>query len=78
MVEKKIVPYGSWQSPITTGLIVSDTIRLGQVALEGSDTYWIEGRPSEGGRNVVVRRSSDGTTTDISPLPLNARTRVQE
>ncbi len=78
MVEKKIVPYGSWQSPITTGLIVSDTIRLGQVALEGGDTYWIEGRPSEGGRNVVVRQSSDGTTTDINPLPLNARTRVHE
>ncbi len=75
---KNIAPYGSWQSPITTDLIVSDTIRLGLVALEGKDTYWIEGRPSEGGRQVVVRRNSDGTTTDVNPLPLNARTRVHE
>ena len=75
---KNIAPYGSWQSPITTDLIVSDTIRLGLIALEGKDTYWIEGRPSEGGRQVVVHRNSDGTTTDVNPLPLNARTRVHE
>jgi dipeptidyl aminopeptidase/acylaminoacyl peptidase len=78
MAEKKNVPYGSWQSPITTNLIVSDTIRLGLVALEGRDTYWIEGRPSEEGRNVVVRQSPDGIVADINPLPLNARTRVHE
>ena len=78
MAKKKMAPYGSWQSPITTDLIVSDTIRLGLVALEGKDTYWIEGRPSEGGRNVVVRQKSDGTMTDVNPLPLNARTRVHE
>jgi dipeptidyl aminopeptidase/acylaminoacyl peptidase len=78
MVEKKVAPYGSWQSPITPDLIVSDTIRLGQIALEGKDTYWTEGRPSEGGRYVVVRQHADGATTDINPLPLNARTRVHE
>jgi dipeptidyl aminopeptidase/acylaminoacyl peptidase len=78
MVGKKIAPYGSWQSPITPDLIVSDTIRLGQIALEGKDTYWMEGRPSEDGRYVVVRQNSDGTTTDMNPLPFNARTRVHE
>ena len=78
MVEKNIAPYGSWRSPITTDLIVSDTLRLGQIALEGQNTYWIEGRASEGGRNVIVQRSADGTTTDINPLPFNARTRVHE
>jgi dipeptidyl aminopeptidase/acylaminoacyl peptidase len=78
MAEKKVTPYGSWQSPITTDLIVSETIRLGLVTLEGNDTYWIEGRPSEGGRNVVVCRKGDGTMVDVNPLPLNARTRVHE
>src|SRR5215469_15665183 len=78
MAKKKNVPYGSWQSPITTDVIVSDTIRLGQVALAGRDTYWIEGRPSEEGRNVIVCQQSDGTRTDVNPLPLNARTRVHE
>ncbi len=71
-------PYGSWKSPITPDLIVSESIRFGLVALEGSDTYWIESRPSEGGRNVIVRRTADGKVADINPLPFNARSRVHE
>lgn len=35
-------------------------------------------RPKEGGRNVIVRRSPDGTQTDVTPQPFNARTRVHE
>jgi dipeptidyl aminopeptidase/acylaminoacyl peptidase len=78
MTEPKIAPYGSWKSPITSDLIVAKTIGLGQIALDGEDAYWIEMRPSEGGRNVVVRRTPDGQTTDVTPPPFNARTRVHE
>ncbi len=73
-----ISPYGSWKSPITTDLIVGESVGLGQIALDGDDIYWVEMRPSEGGRNVVVRRSPDGTVTDVTPAPFNARTRVHE
>jgi dipeptidyl aminopeptidase/acylaminoacyl peptidase len=48
------------------------------VGLDGDDIYWSEGRPEEGGRQVVVRRSPDGTTRDMVPPPFNARTRVHE
>ena len=78
MTNPQTAPYGSWKSPITSDLIVSESIRLGQTALDGRDTYWIEGRPSEGGRNVIVRRTADGTVADMTPLPFNARTRVHE
>ncbi|MBV9232280.1 MAG: S9 family peptidase, partial [Chloroflexi bacterium] len=78
MSNPQTAPYGSWKSPITSDLIVSESIRLGQTALDGRDTYWIEGRPSEGGRNVIVRRTADGTVADMTPLPFNARTRVHE
>lgn len=78
MTEPQIAPYGSWKSPITADLIVAGTIGLGQIALDGEDVYWIEGRPSEGGRNVIVRRTPDGKVTDITPSPFNARTRVHE
>jgi dipeptidyl aminopeptidase/acylaminoacyl peptidase len=71
-------PYGSWKSPITTDVIVADTIRLGLMALDGNDIYWIEGRPSEGGRNVIVRREGNGVLTDMTPAGFNARTRVHE
>src|SRR3979409_490036 len=71
-------PYGSWKSPITPELVVSDAIRLGLTILDGEDTYWIEGRPAEGGRNVIVRRGANGSVTDMTPHPFNARTRVHE
>ena len=78
MPEQKVAPYGSWTSPITADLIASATITLGQIALDGEDVYWSELRPTEGGRVVVVRRSPDGRTTDVTPAPFNARTRVHE
>jgi dipeptidyl aminopeptidase/acylaminoacyl peptidase len=71
-------PFGSWRSPITADLIVSASVGLGQPALFGQDVYWVESRPLEGGRNVIVRRRPDGTTTDLNPPPFNARTRVHE
>ena len=75
---KQNAPYGSWKSPITADLIVSSSIGLGSVCLEGEDTYWLEGRPQEKGRVVIVRRGPDGTKTDINPPPFNVRTRVHE
>ena len=71
-------PYGTWKSPITSDLIVAETIRLGGVSFDGADIYWLEGRPTEGGRNVLVRRTADGNTTDVTPAPFNVRTRVHE
>src|SRR5215204_2594855 len=78
MTEPQIAPYGSWKSPITSDLIVSATVGLGQIALDGADTYWVELRPSEGGRNCIVRRTPDDTISDVTPQGFNARTRVHE
>jgi dipeptidyl aminopeptidase/acylaminoacyl peptidase len=75
---KKISPYGSWRSPITADAIVAGVIGLGQIQLDGDDLYWIEQRPAEAGRNVVVRRRAGGTTEDVTPPEYNARTRVHE
>jgi dipeptidyl aminopeptidase/acylaminoacyl peptidase len=72
------LPYGSWPTPITSELVVRAAARLGEVVVDGDDVWWAEGRPSEGGRTVLVRRSPDGTTTDLLPAPWNARTRVHE
>jgi hypothetical protein len=77
-VAPNVAPYGSWKSPITSDLIVTATVGLGQIALDGADTYWIELRPSEGGRNCIVRRTPDGRVTDVTPEGFNARTRVHE
>jgi dienelactone hydrolase len=71
-------PYGSWKSPITSDLIVADTIGLGELRLDGDDVYWSELRPTEGGRSVLVKRTPDGQIQDVTPAPFNVRSRVHE
>lgn len=78
MADVQSAPYGSWKSPISSELIVSETIMLGSPALDGEDVYWLEGRPQEGGRQVLVRRTPDGSTADVTPAPYNVRSRVHE
>jgi dipeptidyl aminopeptidase/acylaminoacyl peptidase len=78
MTQVQTAPYGTWKSPITSDLIVKESIGLGQVKMDGDDVYWIEMRPSEGGRQVIVRRANDGRTADVNPPGFNARTRVHE
>lgn len=79
MAAPQVAPYGSWKSPITSDLIVAGSIRLGEIELDGTDIYWSEGRPTEAGRSVVVCRTPDGQTVDVTPAaPFNVRTRVHE
>jgi len=78
MTEREKMPYGSWKSPITSDLIVGETVGLSQPRIDGGDIYWVEMRPSEGGRNVVVRRDDAGRISDITPPPFNVRTRTHE
>jgi len=74
----RVSPYGAWVSPITSELIVSETVSLGQIVLDGNYIYWSESRPADAGRNVIVRWSPDGKTDDLTPKPFNVRTRVHE
>src|SRR5271170_7129741 len=48
-------PYGFWTSPITSDLVVADSIRFEQVALDGDVLYWSETRPQKKGRSLICR-----------------------
>jgi dipeptidyl aminopeptidase/acylaminoacyl peptidase len=74
----KPTSFGSWKSPITSDLIVSETISFDQSWTDGEDVYWIESRPAEGGRSVIMRWRPAGEAIDVNPAPYNARTRVHE
>src|SRR5262245_16277173 len=75
---RKTASYGSWKSPITSELIVAQSIALSDVRLDNGRVYWLDGRPQEQGRPGVVREGPDGQAADITPKPFNARTRVHE
>lgn len=73
------LPFGTWPSPISTGSLTAALARLDEVVVDGLDTYWLEGRPWEQGRTVLVRHSgSTGETADVTAPPWNVRSRVHE
>ena len=71
------VPYGAWPSPVTADHVAGAVTRLGQVVVGEADIYWLEGRPAEGGRQVVVAHDG-GARRDVTPPDLNVRTLAHE
>jgi dipeptidyl aminopeptidase/acylaminoacyl peptidase len=78
MPKTTTAPYGSWKSPISSEALVAETIGVSAASLDGDGICWQESRPSDKGRNVVVRRDRHGAITDLTPAPFNVRTRVHE
>ena len=59
-------------------LISGGKRRLNEIKIEGDDIYWLDARPAEGGRIVIMRLSADGEIQDLTPTPFNARNAVHE
>ncbi|KPK90474.1 MAG: peptidase [Anaerolineae bacterium SM23_ 63] len=78
MTPSEIAPYGSWRSPITPDFITSLRGIPTEIQLSGDDIYWLEMRPQEAGRYVIMRRAADGSINDMTPADFNVRTRVHE
>jgi dipeptidyl aminopeptidase/acylaminoacyl peptidase len=81
MTTKTVAPYGTWHSPIS----IEQAAATGEpwfswvvVDLGADDILWIEPRPSEEGRAVVVESRDDGSRTELTPPGFDARTRVHE
>lgn len=72
-----VAPYGSWRSPITSDMVAGATLRLEQVVADGAQVFWVEGRPTEGGRSVLVRWGDDGVM-DVTSAPFSVRSGVHE
>ena len=70
--------YGTWPSPITAEHIVTETVALSAPMLDEQAIYWIESRPQERGRSVIVCRTPEGTSVDVTPAPFDVRSRVHE
>jgi len=71
-------PFGSWKSPISSALLTSSGIGFSELQFSNGNLYWLESRPDEAGRVVVVRCPAGGTPSDAIPQGFNARTRAHE
>ena len=72
------MPYGTWTSPITPDSLVQESIRLGDILISAGRSYWLEMRPSEDGRYVLVSKTDENAVVDLTPEPYNVRSRVHE
>ena len=70
--------FGSWASPITADLLVQQSIGLGDIITTPQRSYWLEMRPNEGGRYVLMSVDSLNHITELTPEPYNVRSKVHE
>lgn len=85
-----VKPYGSWPSPISAHLLAAGSVGLSGPAVRGTEIWWSELRPADGGRNVPVSAklpvsaaAAESSPASASPRdrlasPWSARTRVHE
>lgn len=78
MSSRVTASYGTWRSPITARWAAQGSVRLSELRRDAGATWWIESRPDEQGRAVIVRAEDGGTPRDITPPGFDARTRVHE
>ncbi|GMR20724.1 MAG: S9 family peptidase [Gammaproteobacteria bacterium] len=72
------LPYGSWPSPFAANELAAGNIRLSLPCIENGNLYWLEQRPAEGGRTVLVCQTAQGERMDITPQGYDIRSRVHE
>ena len=73
-----VAPFGSWASPFRIERLTDRVVFLTEARGVDGVRWWLEGRPDEGGIQVLVRRDRDGTLTRLTPPGFNARSRVHE
>ncbi len=78
VADRGIRPYGAWSSPLSIEMAVAGSVSLREPRLSATDVYWIEGRPQERGRQVIVRWNEADGALDVTPPPFNARTTAHE
>jgi dipeptidyl aminopeptidase/acylaminoacyl peptidase len=72
------LPYGTWPSPIAAADLARSATSVAYVNSLNGVPYWLESRPAQGGRYVVVTPAPNGGIEELTPSGFNARTRVHE
>jgi len=75
--------YGTWPSPLTAATMAAGVVGVSGAASVGDRVWWLELRPTEGGRLVLVSRERGpqgpvGEAIDMVAEPYSARNRVHE
>jgi dipeptidyl aminopeptidase/acylaminoacyl peptidase len=71
-------PFGTWDSPLEVAQVAAQRLSRSSLASDGEALWWLEGRPSEGGRVVLVRAQPGSAPEVVSPPETSIRSRVHE
>jgi len=71
-------PFGSWPSPLAAAQLARAGRRPSQPRWQGEHVYWLERRPEDAGRQVVVRARPGGGVEEVTPAGVNVRSLVHE
>ena len=71
-------PFGSWPSVINPQLVSGAAPSLNYIQSHGERLFWVENRPWEAGRNVIISRTAEGLIEDLLPSPYSHYSRVHE
>jgi dipeptidyl aminopeptidase/acylaminoacyl peptidase len=73
-----VTTYGLWPSPIDGEQVARQATAYDAVHTSGEAVYWLETRPSQDGRAVVVRWTEDTGAADAVPAGFDVGSRVHE
>jgi len=76
---KSVAPYTAWEPAISAAEVFRAGVTLtSTTGDESGRLFWIEMRPQEQGRCVIMMRDLSGNIHEILPPPYSARSRVME
>ena len=78
MSNKTRLPFGAWPSPLHARDVARADVNFSEPRCVGDREYWLERRPEEGGRSVVVGLDEGGKPRDCTPHHYNVRSRAHE
>ncbi|MGH9096871.1 MAG: prolyl oligopeptidase family serine peptidase [Acidimicrobiales bacterium] len=70
--------FGWWPSPFAAGQVAAGKVSRSGLQSDGTSLFWLESRPEDGGRQVMVTDAGGGVPVDVSPPTVSIRSRVHE
>jgi dipeptidyl aminopeptidase/acylaminoacyl peptidase len=78
MAPARELPCGTWPSPLTPALAATATVSLAHPGAVDGRLVWVEGRPLERGRSVLMVRGPTGEASEVLDTGADVRSRVHE
>ena len=74
----KSLPCGAWPSPLSPEAMAAGSVAPAFAAMARGRLHWVEGRPAERGRSVLLTQNDSGGVVEVLGAEADVRSRVHE